>query len=94
MKIVITAGHSNTDPGAVAGGQTEAKLMTQLRNLVATHLRALGHVVLTDGELDVNQPLTDALTIIKPFTCWLDFIHFNVCARQGSENHGGAKEVQ
>lgn len=65
MKIVITAGHSNTDPGAVAGGQTEAKLMTQLRNLVAEHLRALGHVVLTDGEGEVNQSLNDALAIIK-----------------------------
>lgn len=65
MIIVLTAGHSNTDPGAVANGATEAGLMTALRNIVAKKLRELGHTVHTDGEGTVNLPLNDALALIK-----------------------------
>lgn len=65
MIIVLTAGHSNTDPGAVANGETEAGIMTELRNVVAKKLRELGHTVHTDGEGKINQPLNDALALIK-----------------------------
>ena len=34
-KVTITAGHSNTDPGAVAGNVTEAEITTDMRNIVA-----------------------------------------------------------
>lgn len=65
MNIVLTAGHSNTDPGAVANGATEAALMTELRNITAKKLRDLGHTVHTDGEGSVNKSLNDALSLIK-----------------------------
>ena len=63
--IVLTAGHSNTDPGAVANGATEAGLMTEMRNIVAKKLREAGHTVHTDGEGTVNQSLNDAIALIK-----------------------------
>lgn len=63
--IVLTAGHSNTDPGAVANGATEAGVMTLLRNIVAKKLRELGHTVHADGEGTNNLPLNDALALIK-----------------------------
>lgn len=78
MNIVLTAGHSNTDPGAVAGSVTEAALMTELRNITAKKLRDMGHTVHTDGEGTVNKPLSDALTLIK--TCKPDVsleLHMN-----------------
>ena len=65
MRIVLTAGHSNTDPGAVAPGATEAAEMTSLRNALARKLRDLGHTVFTDGEGGVNQSLNDALALIR-----------------------------
>lgn len=65
MIIVLTAGHSNTDPGAVANGATEAGLMTELRNVTARKLRELGHTVHTDGSGTNNQPLSDAIALIK-----------------------------
>lgn len=65
MIIVLTAGHSNTDPGAVANGATEAGLMTELRNVAAKKLREIGHIVHTDGEGSTNQSLNDALSLIK-----------------------------
>ena len=65
MIIVLTAGHSNTDPGAVANGATEAGMMTELRNVTAKKLRQLGHTVHTDGEGVTNQSLNDALALIK-----------------------------
>ena len=65
MNIVLTAGHSNTDPGAVANGATEAGLMAELRNITAKKLRDLGHTVYTDGEGTVNQSLNDAIALIN-----------------------------
>lgn len=63
--IVLTAGHSNTDPGAVANGATEAGVMAALRNIIAKKLREQGHTVHTDGEGSNNLPLSDALALIK-----------------------------
>lgn len=62
--IVLTAGHSATDPGAVAAGFTEAQLMLELRDLTADMLRARGHEVITDGRPDVNLPLRQAIDLI------------------------------
>ena len=65
MKLVVTAGHSNTDPGAVNGNITEAGLVVQLRNVLALKLRELGHTVITDGVGSDNQPLNTAISLIK-----------------------------
>ena len=52
MFITITAGHSNTDPGAVNGSDREADIAQDMRNIVASILRTdYGLEVKTDGEL-------------------------------------------
>ena len=63
-EFVITAGHSDVDPGAVGNGQTEAGIARELRNIVASKLRAMGHRVITDGEPASNKPLRDAIALI------------------------------
>ena len=40
--IVLTAGHSDFDPGAVGNGKTEASIARELRNIVASKLRGAG----------------------------------------------------
>lgn len=61
MKFTITAGHGAGDPGAVVPGFTERDLMTELRDILAMKLRALGHQVVTDGGAGQNLPLADAI---------------------------------
>lgn len=61
MKVLVSAGHSNADPGAVANGQTEAAIVTDFRNMVAHYLKAAGHQVVTDGVGQDNQPLSTAV---------------------------------
>lgn len=63
--IVITAGHSATDPGASAHGHTEAALMLDLRDRVAAMLRAEGAEVITDGASGQNLPLRQAIALIQ-----------------------------
>lgn len=65
MRFTVTAGHGDKDPGAVAKtGETEAALMTELRDLVADKLRSMGHEVKTDGAKWENWPLVRALKLI------------------------------
>lgn len=65
MIITVTAGHDASDPGAVAAtGQTEAALMLELRDIVASKLRAMGHTVRTDGGWRQNLPLPYAMTLV------------------------------
>lgn len=63
--IVLTAGHSATDPGAVADNYTEAELMLDLRDLTADILRARGHIVIEDGGDGENLPLRQAISLIN-----------------------------
>lgn len=63
--IVITAGHSNTDPGAVNGVITEAHIVTDFRNLVAYYLRQAEVNFVTDGDGNDNQPLNEAIKLAK-----------------------------
>lgn len=63
--IVLTAGHSNTDPGAVSGGYAEADLMLELRDRVADELRDLGHIVIEDGSDGENLPLRHAISLVR-----------------------------
>ena len=71
MKFTVTAGHGAGDPGAVAldGKTTEAALMTELRDIVAAKLMAMGHQVKTDGARWQNLPLVHALTLV-PGLMW------------------------
>ena len=63
--IVLTAGHSSTDPGACSGGYTEAGLMMELRDVTAEMLRDLGHVVIEDGGDGETLPLRHAISLIE-----------------------------
>lgn len=65
MIYTITAGHSYLDPGAVApDGTREEDLMTELRDIVASKLRAAGHQVRTDGGWRHNLPLVNAIALV------------------------------
>lgn len=79
MDFVITAGHSNTDPGAVAFGYKEALIAVDMRNLIAAELRAMGHQVWTDGSGSDNQPLATAINLIRHGAIALE-IHLNAAS--------------
>ncbi|PRP71518.1 hypothetical protein BUE93_05835 [Chromobacterium amazonense] len=64
MKVLVSAGHGGSDPGAVANGVREADIALEFRNLVAERLRAAGHEVVTDGQGQENKPLVEALRFI------------------------------
>ena len=65
MIFAVTAGHSGSDPGAVAAtGQTEAALMVELRDIVTDKLRKMGHTVRNDGGWRENLPLPYAMTLV------------------------------
>ncbi|NYT68825.1 N-acetylmuramoyl-L-alanine amidase [Pusillimonas noertemannii] len=64
--IVITAGHSNVDPGATNGVVTEAHIVTDFRNMVAHYLRQAAADIRTDGEGNENLSLNAAIKLIKP----------------------------
>lgn len=79
MEYVITAGHSNTDPGAVAADRTtEARLVLEFRDMVAAAMRNRGATVYEDGADGDNQPLTQAIALAKahPKAIALEF-HMN-----------------
>ncbi|QIC79054.1 N-acetylmuramoyl-L-alanine amidase [Acinetobacter indicus] len=75
----ITAGHSNTDPGAVNGKIKESELVTNFRNAVAFYLREAGITTRTDGTGTQNDPLSSALKLIKGSSTAVEF-HMNAAA--------------
>lgn len=80
MKFTVTAGHGGGDPGAVAAtGETEAALMTELRDIVASKLRAEGHTVATDGGWRKNLPLPYAMTLVPGSASAIE-LHTNAAA--------------
>ena len=77
--VAITAGHSNTDPGAVNGKYKEADLVVNFRNAVAFYLRGAGLQVKTDGTGTKNEPLSAAVKLIKGPSVAVEF-HMNAAA--------------
>lgn len=64
--IIVSAGHSDNDSGAVNGQYREEDLAQWLRNRVATLLRADGRFnVQTDGDGAENKSLPDAIRVLK-----------------------------
>ena len=63
--ITITAGHSNTDPGACNGLHREADKAQDMRNIVAYYLKQAGVEFRVDGEGKGNLPLNKAIDLIK-----------------------------
>ena len=72
----ITAGHSNTDPGAVNGKTKEADLVVNFRNAVTRYLREAGLQVKTDGTGTKNDPLSAAVKLITGSSVAVEF-HMN-----------------
>mgnify|MGYP000927772347 FL=1 len=82
MYITITAGHSNTDPGAVNGSDREADIAQDMRNIVASILRTdHGLEVKTDGEGKGNLPLREAVKLIKGSRLAVEF-HTNAACNK------------
>ena len=82
--IVLTAGHSNTDPGAVNGSDREADIAQDIRNIVASILRDdYGLTVRTDREGKGNMPLREAVKLIRGSDVAVEF-HTNAAANKAA----------
>ncbi|WP_278364804.1 N-acetylmuramoyl-L-alanine amidase [Acinetobacter schindleri] len=79
----ITAGHSNTDPGAVNGKVKEADLVVNFRNAVTHYLREAGVQVKTDGTGTKNDPLSAAVKLIQGSSVAVEF-HMNAASKQAN----------
>lgn len=73
--LFISAGHSDTDPGAgaVGHGMTEADIVLEFRDLLAGALRHRGLVFDKDGEHGQNLPLRDAVGAAKSHDIAIEF---------------------
>lgn len=87
--ILLSAGHSNTDPGACANGVTEADIVRDFRNIVAAKLKAAGVPCLTDGEGMENRPLAEAIKLIAGTSLAVEF-HCNAAANAAA---GGVEAI-
>ena len=82
--IVLTAGHSNTDPGAVNGSDREADIAQDMRNITASILRNdYGLTVKPDGEGKGNLPLREAVKLIRGSDVAIEF-HTNASANKSA----------
>lgn len=79
--IVLTAGHSLTDPGACNGHITEANIAREVRNGVTAILNARGYKVINDGTGSDNQPLSKAAALVKQGKIAIEF-HLNAAANK------------
>ena len=71
--LLISAGHSNTDPGAVGNGYTEADIVLDMRDDLKEALLLRGVESRTDGGADQNLPLSEAIKIAKEVNISLEF---------------------
>ena len=72
--IAITAGHSNTDCGAVGINlRKEADITVEMRNIVASYLKSAGVPFITDGVGKDNQPLSTAINVAKSANFAVEF---------------------
>lgn len=93
--LLISAGHSNKDSGAVFGKVFEASLAVELRNIVLSKLRAsTKYNVISDGTGSINEDLNAAIAKAKKSDIAIEF-HFNAssnAAAKGVETIGLAKD--
>jgi N-acetylmuramoyl-L-alanine amidase len=81
--VFVSAGHSNSDPGAVANGRKEADIAAEFRNLVAYYLMLWGVPHYTDGTGKENWPLKRAAAEAKQYDIAVEF-HLNAAAPSAS----------
>lgn len=77
--IYLSAGHSNTDPGACAHGRREADIAVEFRNMVGFYLLRDGMQVGMDGEGNDNRPLAEAVKQAARYDIAVEF-HCNAAA--------------
>lgn len=82
--VTITAGHSNTDSGAVNGSDRESDIAQDMRNIVAYYLRAKGISIRTDGEGKGNAPLSQAVKLIAGSKIAVEF-HCNASSSKSAK---------
>lgn len=75
--VLISAGHSDADPGAVGNGYQEATLAVKLRDRIAASLKRKNVPVLKDGDDGVNEPLNRAIGLCNRVGDLSVEIHFN-----------------
>lgn len=71
--LLVSAGHSDKDPGAAANGYTEADIVLDLRDDLKEALLLRGVVARTDGGADQNLSLSEAIKIAKQVDIALEF---------------------
>lgn len=80
-RIFLSAGHSDTDPGAVAFGRTESAIVSEFRDLVAAYLEAAKIPYARDRRAggSLNLPLKDAVKMIQAEDLAIEF-HLNAAS--------------
>ena len=67
--ILLSAGHSDNDPGATGTWKgktiTEADIVLDLRNRIAEIVQLRGYEIITDGDVEQNLPLTEAIKLAQ-----------------------------
>ena len=74
--VLISAGHSESDPGAVGNGYKEAVLAEKMRDRIFDYLNNRGVTVVRDGTDGINDPLNKAIKLAKTVDLAIE-IHFN-----------------
>jgi N-acetylmuramoyl-L-alanine amidase len=78
--VLISAGHSEVDPGAVGNGvfsnYKEAVMAEKMRDRIFDYLKNRGVEVYRDGDDGVNEPLNKAIALAKKVDLAIE-IHFN-----------------
>lgn len=77
--ILISAGHSMTDSGAVNGGLKENEQAVLFRNAVGHYLKQANVPYVTDGFGKHNMMLRDAVKLARGKTIAVEF-HFNAAS--------------
>lgn len=76
--LFISAGHSASDPGAVANGTSEAEVVTEFRDRLA-HYLSDKLVFGTDGDVGENLPLRQAVALASRHDVAVEF-HCNAAS--------------
>jgi len=74
--ILISAGHSDRDPGAVSGTYKEATLAKLMRDRIYHSLASMKIPVVRDGDDGTNDPLAKAIELCRKSDIGVE-IHFN-----------------
>lgn len=93
--IFLSAGHSETDPGAIAHGRREADIAVEFRNIVSWYLQRAKARYALDATGTGNIPLPAAAKLARKYPIAVE-IHCNAGPRTatGVEALSGSKDTQ